>query len=225
MLNTKSQTPDHYVTITIDDGYKSVIEQIFPITDSFDIPATLFVPCNFIGKPEFLDWNEINYLKQNNWEIGGHGFYHIDLTSVPKNELENEVKRCYHTLGDKNLVPRSFCYPQNRYNQFTDQIVLKYFQQSRKKPFFSFHKNTTFQDFKDYVELKQSNNENIVLVFHDVLPQEKVCFSKKICCSKQLFTEVIQYLQDKQYQFVTFDQFSELNELEPEIQSSGCFDF
>ena len=47
---------NHYVSITFDDAYNSVYERVFPILKEYDIPATIFVPCAYVGGNQDFWW-------------------------------------------------------------------------------------------------------------------------------------------------------------------------
>ena len=89
------------VAVTFDDAYHSVIELARPILDRFGMPATVFVPTDYIdadgpmcwpgidrwmGGPHEreltpMSWAELRALAQAGWEIGSHTGSHPHLTS------------------------------------------------------------------------------------------------------------------------------------------------
>jgi heparosan-N-sulfate-glucuronate 5-epimerase len=97
--------------ITFDDGYRSVVEHGLPILDYFDMPATLFVPTDYMGRDEPMSWpgidqwvggphepeltpvswDEIRALRDAGWEIGSHTRSHPHLSEIDRDRLSDEV--------------------------------------------------------------------------------------------------------------------------------------
>ncbi len=50
------------VAITFDDGYRSVHDNAFPIMKELGVPATVFLPTDFIGTGRLLWWDEVYHL-------------------------------------------------------------------------------------------------------------------------------------------------------------------
>jgi peptidoglycan/xylan/chitin deacetylase (PgdA/CDA1 family) len=93
------------IAITFDDGYESVFLHAWPILQRYNIPATVFVNPEFIGqfngwdvniagqRFRHMDWQQIDALHKNGWEIGSHGMRHRDLTRLSDDKLERELTR------------------------------------------------------------------------------------------------------------------------------------
>jgi peptidoglycan/xylan/chitin deacetylase (PgdA/CDA1 family) len=99
------------VAITFDDGYRSVLTLAKPILDSFDMPATVFVPTQYIGSEEPMAWPGIDHwargehahelvpmswpearsLADSGWEIGSHTHSHPHLTKLAEGALSSEL--------------------------------------------------------------------------------------------------------------------------------------
>jgi glycosyltransferase involved in cell wall biosynthesis/peptidoglycan/xylan/chitin deacetylase (PgdA/CDA1 family) len=50
------------LAITFDDGYRSVHDVAFPILQELDVPATVFLPTDYIGTGRLLWWDELRWL-------------------------------------------------------------------------------------------------------------------------------------------------------------------
>ena len=55
------------MAITFDDGYRSVLELALPILEELGVPATLFVPTDYIGSERPMSWPGIE-----RWTGGQH---------------------------------------------------------------------------------------------------------------------------------------------------------
>ena len=120
------------VAITFDDGYRSVLTLALPILRRLGLPATVFVPTDFVGSDEPmswpgidhwlggaherellpLSWEELGELNASGWEIGSHTCTHPHLTELDDirlaEELQRSRERCEGMLGEPC---RSLAYP------------------------------------------------------------------------------------------------------------------
>jgi peptidoglycan/xylan/chitin deacetylase (PgdA/CDA1 family) len=108
-------SPPHERTlaITFDDAYRSVIEIARPILERLELPATVFVPTDYVGEqgvlqwpgidqwldspsaPELtpMSWDQLESLEAAGWEIGSHSGSHPHLTRLDDAALEDELER------------------------------------------------------------------------------------------------------------------------------------
>ncbi|HME02078.1 MAG TPA: D-glucuronyl C5-epimerase family protein [Solirubrobacteraceae bacterium] len=104
---------DRVLAVTFDDGYRSVIEIALPILSRFGLPATVFVPTDYIGTTGKLcwpgidqwgdgrfedelrpmSWAELDSLAAAGWEIGSHSGSHANLTQLGDVALADELTR------------------------------------------------------------------------------------------------------------------------------------
>jgi peptidoglycan/xylan/chitin deacetylase (PgdA/CDA1 family) len=119
------------VVVTFDDGYRSVIEEAFPILASLGVPGTVFVPTDFVGaevaawpgtdhwigsgyEQELtpMTWGDLGVLRDAGWEIGSHARTHPHLVRVDDDRLAEELvgsrSVVEHELGGRCL---SLAYP------------------------------------------------------------------------------------------------------------------
>src|SRR5438876_2741666 len=88
------------LAVTFDDAFRSVFELARPILDRLGLPATVFVPTDFISEQSTLDWPGVGHwigsahehelapmswaqmrtLAESGWEIGSHTGSHPRLT-------------------------------------------------------------------------------------------------------------------------------------------------
>jgi peptidoglycan/xylan/chitin deacetylase (PgdA/CDA1 family) len=111
------------LAVTFDDGYRSVKELAQPVLDALGVPATVFVPTDWIGRdaamawdgidhwvgtefePELhpMDWDEARELEANGWEIASHTRSHPHLTRCDDDSLRRELAEsrevCEERLG------------------------------------------------------------------------------------------------------------------------------
>lgn len=127
--------------VTFDDSYLSVLEGAFPVLSRLGVPATVFVPTDYVdgGKPMRwsgieqwsdgpyaaeltpMSWDQLARLRDAGWEIGSHTQSHPHLTEIGDESLDAELqgskRACEQHLGEPC---RSLAYP---YGDFDDRVV------------------------------------------------------------------------------------------------------
>jgi len=120
------------VAVTFDDAYRSIGEQAFPLLSRLGLPATLFVPTQWVGRDKPMAWNgidryvggvhesellpmsweEIGSLSNAGWEIGSHTRSHADLTTLEDDALDAELTGSRADLEQRLGRPcRAIAYP------------------------------------------------------------------------------------------------------------------
>jgi peptidoglycan/xylan/chitin deacetylase (PgdA/CDA1 family) len=99
------------VSVTFDDGYRSVLELAKPILDHHGYPGTIFVPTDWPGESrpmcwqgidDWLDtphehelsaltWQELRELADAGWEVGSHTNSHPHLPGLDDATLAREL--------------------------------------------------------------------------------------------------------------------------------------
>lgn len=99
------------VSVTFDDGYRSVLQLAKPILDRYGYPGTIFVPTEWPGEPRpmhwpgidcwldtphehelnALTWQELGELADAGWEVGSHTGSHLHLTELDDAALAREL--------------------------------------------------------------------------------------------------------------------------------------
>jgi peptidoglycan/xylan/chitin deacetylase (PgdA/CDA1 family) len=124
---------DAGVALTFDDGYANLLDHAVPVLRVSSLPATVFVVPGRLG--HVADWPspapdaerrlltlaEVERLRDVGFEIGAHGWTHIDLTACSAQQRSDEIGRCFEFVKDRLGVSRPvFCYPWGR---FDDDVV------------------------------------------------------------------------------------------------------
>ncbi|HAF47803.1 MAG TPA: hypothetical protein DCL08_01005 [Anaerolineaceae bacterium] len=122
-----SHLPEKPILITFDDGHTSVYKNAFPIMKEFNFTGVFYIVANRLGGVEnFVDVKELNEMMGAGWDVGSHGYSHIDLTqthdSVAK-EIGESKSRLSSALSTQILT---FAYPFGTIDPFLAQKVNDY---------------------------------------------------------------------------------------------------
>ena len=116
------------VVITFDDGDKSIYHYAFPILKKYGVRPVVFLIVDYIGKEDYWDmtlvgrrsphlsWNEIYEMKAWGIEFGSHTLSHRNLTKLPAQEVECELRNSKRLLEERLGVVNCVSYPFNRTN-------------------------------------------------------------------------------------------------------------
>ena len=130
-----------YGAITFDDGLKSNVVA-GEILKEFGISATFFVCPEIIGEndprllrefcvrsrmsyesDEFVNWSEIEKLKDQNHEIGNHTYGHLELARLSIPEVTEEILKAQKVLVDRLGETKHFSWPFGRFDNLGVQAA------------------------------------------------------------------------------------------------------
>jgi len=116
------QTQNKIIT-SWDDGSPYDL-RLAELLDKYKIPGILYIP---ITNPErkVMTKSQIRQIASK-FEIGGHTYSHVDLTSISPDEAFNEVSKGKKEL--ENIIGRKidkFCFPKGKHNKSVEEIVKK----------------------------------------------------------------------------------------------------
>ena len=113
------------VLLTIDDGFSSFYKRAWPILKEKKIPFILFVSTREVGFNNYMTWDQIKELSQENFvEIGNHSHTHEYLVDksydIIKKDIEKSISIFKNELGKNS---KFFSYPFGEYSlEFKDII-------------------------------------------------------------------------------------------------------
>lgn len=125
--NGKIEFPAKPILITMDDGYYSNYEYIYPILKEYLVKASIFIVTDKIGKEidgkKYLGWNECIEMQDSGLvEIFSHSKRHVFYDKLAVRAVRDDVIESYKiiekNLGSKDL--KVFAYP---YGAYTNETV------------------------------------------------------------------------------------------------------
>lgn len=124
-IKNKEQIPPKWVSLTIDDNFKSFYENGLPIFKEYGYPFTLFVyvEASQKGYGDYMSFSEIKNVSKYG-EIALHSYKHSKLTTLTKEQVLDDTKKAFNIfeklIGKK---PRYYAYPFGVYNTSIKEII------------------------------------------------------------------------------------------------------
>ena len=112
------ELPTLPVIISFDDGWETQFEYALPSLEKYHYAATFFVVTDYIGRPGFISWPQLQTLLTEGMRIGSHSRSHPHLTKIK--DLAKLWDQIYNskTILETQLEAsvQEFAYPYGSYN-------------------------------------------------------------------------------------------------------------
>jgi peptidoglycan/xylan/chitin deacetylase (PgdA/CDA1 family) len=130
------------VVLTFDDGFADFAEAAWPALRARGWPVTVFLPTGRIGGREdwpgaapcprrLLGWPEVVALAREGVDFSAHSVTHRDLTRLPPDEVEREVRQSgEHIEARLGPRPASFAPPYGRSDATVRAAVRRWYRLS-----------------------------------------------------------------------------------------------
>lgn len=127
LMKNKIKLQPKTVVITIDDGYKSVYENGWPILQKYNFPFTVFLYTEGLEKEysNYMTWAQIKEMRDQGVDFQDHGFGHKHMAFKPEGVdeigyrawISSDLRRSMAIMS-RNLgeMPRFFAVPYGEYN-------------------------------------------------------------------------------------------------------------
>ncbi|MGQ9708143.1 MAG: polysaccharide deacetylase family protein [bacterium] len=218
--NSGSLIPRRRVVLTIDDGYRSVYENVYPLLKKYKMTATLALIVDYIAgvkggyarSKEFLSYAEIREMIDSaGIEIASHSLSHPWLTRLDSVSAWREIYNSRVVLESLFGVPViTFVYPYGDMNNRVTRLVqragyrlaravrageINLWVDPYRLPEFELRRETDLEAVKRYI----NNNPVSILLLHRIVEKP----AKFTEWSKENFTALIEWLHQNQVETVT----------------------
>jgi len=112
-IKANEPLPDRTIAITIDDAYASVYHQAWPRFRTANLPFTVFVSTDQVGRSDnYLTWDQIREMQAAGVLIGHHGAAHGHMANATSNSISQDLLRANKAFQNElGEVPKIFAYP------------------------------------------------------------------------------------------------------------------
>jgi peptidoglycan/xylan/chitin deacetylase (PgdA/CDA1 family) len=120
--------------INFDDGSQGQYIYSKPILDKYGFKATFFIVCNYVEKKNRMNWQEIESLYKEGYDIESHTMNHNDLSKISSQMLNYEIGQSKQCLLNHSINATIFAYPFAKgadNNSTVVNVVAKYYDLAR----------------------------------------------------------------------------------------------
>lgn len=112
------ELPTLPIIISFDDGWETQFEYALPSLEKYHYCATFFVVTNYIGRPGFISWPQLQTLLTDGMKIGSHSRSHPRLNRIKDPaELWDQIYTSKTILESQLETPvEEFAYPYGKYD-------------------------------------------------------------------------------------------------------------
>ncbi len=116
--------PSKPIILTFDDGYEDAYTEAVPMLLKHKMTATFYIVTGFIGKKNYLTWEQLRAMTGSGMEIGAHTAHHLDLRKLTLAEQTREIANCIQLLQETlGIHIWSFAYPAGKYTATTMHLL------------------------------------------------------------------------------------------------------
>ncbi len=137
MLQQQKSLPEKSVVITIDDGYRSVYENAWPVLKEFGYPFTVFLYVKATDNKHwnYMSWEMVREMQKAGVDFQDHGYAHHRFGTPPEDIkgreaygawIEKDLLKSRSILTEKlGNAPRVLAVPYGEYNKDIVRIAAK----------------------------------------------------------------------------------------------------
>jgi peptidoglycan/xylan/chitin deacetylase (PgdA/CDA1 family) len=123
-LRGEAVCAEKIVALTFDDGYEDSFSAALPLLRQHGFTATFYIVPNFVGRPGYMDWEQVRAMHTAGMEIGSHTMNHADLTGLSLKDARVEIGESKQVLEQQLGAPVvSFSYPAGSHDAALAEAV------------------------------------------------------------------------------------------------------
>jgi len=123
---SKGRIPRKTACVTFDDGYRNNYTDAYPVLKRYNIPASIFMPVDKIGRQGYLTWGQLKEMSESGIDIGSHTLSEVYLPDIKDDRrLKDEIFKSRRILSSR--LPGAgefFAYCSGGFNEKIRQMVI-----------------------------------------------------------------------------------------------------
>lgn len=204
------------VSLTFDDGYRSVHRDAFPLLQQHGMAATTYVMPGLVGgtfegKP-LMNWEELDTLQRNRWEIGSHTLTHVNLSLLNASRQHTQFNKSRHMLRERGFPAATVAMPYGAADNETRYRAAAYYRGVRTSTWGSNNlshidrtriravwmvNDTAWPQFKQVLDTQVRNGAWTVIMFHHITNETE---RHRYSTTPRLLEHTLTYLQQQDVQ-------------------------
>ncbi len=209
------------VSITFDDGWKSINQNALPTMDKYGYKGTFYLNPSALDTVNFISQQQVSSLAHNGEEIASHGFAHVDMTSIDASQLDYQLRAANDNIHQKyDNTWLDFATPYGKSDAEVEYYARQYYQSLRttdsgintRQNFDPYNLkvlyisgSTTDREIQDALADAKAYHGWLILVYHRVqaTPGKVLAAGEDTVVTPQNFNRQMQLLRQSNIQVKT----------------------
>ena len=209
------------MSLTFDDGCKSVYSQAMPILNSRGLTGTAYIIPTWVKDwgSTYMSWSDIRELADLGWDIGSHTMTHVSLKGVDDSTLHYELYAAKEELQSRGFEAGNFSFPFGQYDQAALDAVKVCHESSRMvghalnppveftDPYSLLSKTSqpwiALEQYQADVDSVAAYGGWYILNNHRVWPD---CYSTSLCIQCQMMADLVDYTVDSRLKVANVEE-------------------
>ncbi len=119
------------MTLTFDDGHRSLVTDAMPLFQSKGITGTAYIVPGWVDSTQYVTWEELAILQASGWDIGSHTMTHCRLSEVDDSTLHYELRESRVELQSRGFSAKHFAAPHDDCDARVVDAVRLYYDSNR----------------------------------------------------------------------------------------------
>jgi len=123
------------LSFRFDDCYESQLKA-YNVLEENNMTATFYCITSMIGKQGYMNWDDLERIRSDGFEIGSHSKTHTNLLFLAPRRAMEEVGGSKALLESHGVSVKSFAYPYGIINPFLLGVVRRHYECASTYPLF-----------------------------------------------------------------------------------------
>jgi len=213
------------ISLTYDDGWKSIYSGAFPITQRYNYPGTLYLVTDYLNTSNHMTTSDIRAMQNAGFEVGSHTVSHPHLPLLTANQVNAQLYDSKTILQSQFGPVTAFASPFGEYNSTILSQISQFYTSHRSTDSGMNTKNdfnpmvikaetvrsdTTTAQINQWISQAKTDKVWLVLTFHQIDSSGTL-----YATSPTKFDSILASIKNQGVPVVTIDQ--ALNELIPQL--------
>jgi len=205
------------VTLTFDDGWKSIYTNGLPLFDKYDVKTSQFIVSDVLGDKAYMNAQQVQAFASRGHEIASHTRLHEDLSRSDSRRILNTLAGSRAVLSQSyGWQVRNFASPYGSVNNLSDSLIKQCYQSHRgtdtgfntasydryNLKVFNVSLTTKPEEISTAVRFARDHKLWVIFVYHEVSDNNASDYTANL---KDL-EKTLQILKEEQVPVVTYQQ-------------------
>jgi peptidoglycan/xylan/chitin deacetylase (PgdA/CDA1 family) len=204
------------VTLMFDDGFKSAYTIGRPTLAHYGFPGVIAAINDWVGRYGYMTTRQLSRLEKDGWEIVAHTLSHRELSTIPEEELDQELRESKKGFEEQGFTIHNVAFPYGDFNALAVAQAEDFYRSARLyidggNPAGTFPYGvhvrgitsvTTRDDVARWLIEAKAHGEWLILVFHNI----ETPAAEKFDTTPERFEQIVEEVAKSGLPVVTYNE-------------------